>query len=151
MVKYRALQSVLSRTPTTLYQVQRILYYLGIPSSSHFIPITSQFFHFIFLFPLFDCILICFAYLATLTVPSPCNNLNFVLTTSGSSKLNFAQLVVGKYPNVKPTFENLGYDLRLHLSFLPCITLTLVIYRRLSLFLCNPVQPKPEFNRSRII
>lgn len=59
----------------------------------------------VFHFGLFS---ICYTYLLSLAVPSPCNDLKFVLTTSGTSKLNFAQLMVGKYPNVRPTFETIG-------------------------------------------
>ena len=32
------------------------------------------------------------------------------LNTIGGSILNTAKLVVGQYPNIKPTYKNIGYD-----------------------------------------
>ena len=42
-------------------------------------------------------------------VPNPCTDLHIKVKTSGGSELDVAELAVGKYPNVKPTFNNLQY------------------------------------------
>lgn len=42
-------------------------------------------------------------------VPSPCRNLNIVLTRKTASSPNLVYLVIGQYPNLQPTLDTVGY------------------------------------------
>jgi hypothetical protein len=49
------------------------------------------------------------------SVPSPCANLNILLTRDKQSSPNLAYLAIGQYPNVQPTLDTVGYVTRRHL------------------------------------
>ena len=48
-------------------------------------------------------------------MPDPCNDLNLQVRTANTLDRDYAELAVGKYPNIRPTFDNIEY---VHAQFL---------------------------------